>query len=317
MRKYRDLLVGYAPMLATAGVLISDEHFSDFAMGNVVTQAVLFTVLAAIPAYRTGTMSYVDIAWPAGLVVIGLQVPIYATRLGPSAIAVAAVYVAVGLRMSLPGIRYLLRFHRLTGEFGRYRYRKFRWEAEGWQSVRVPMQFEIWLQAMANTSVLAAPALLVTADADQHLHPIQILALLMWAGCWSLESLADRQKRQFAARAERTATCDVGLWRYSRHPNYFFQWLGWVTLALAVTPTLVQLRYTVSATTLATLALALAAACAFMLWTLLELTGIKPAEYFSVRKRPGYADYQRTTSTFVPWPRRHADGQSARQEVPA
>jgi steroid 5-alpha reductase family enzyme len=136
-------------------------------------------------------------------------------------------------------------------------------------------------------------------------------------GCWSLEWLSDRQKRRFAARSERTATCNVGLWRYSRHPNYFFQWLGWVSLATAVTPALLHVARDSSVMAVAALTLALVGACAFMLWTLLELTGIKPAEHFSARKRPGYAEYQRTTRSFVPGPRRGDHRSASREEVHA
>jgi steroid 5-alpha reductase family enzyme len=317
MRKYSHLLASYVPALAIVVALISTGPLSSFAIGNVVAQAVLFTALAAIPAQRTGRMSYVDIAWPAGLVAIGLQVPIFSSHFGPSAIAVAAAYLAIGLRMALPGIAYLVRFHRLNGEFSRYRFRRIQWEADGWRDDRIPMHLEIGVQALANASVLAVPALLVAADADQRLNTVRLAAMVMWAGCWSLEWLADRQKRQFGARAERRATCDVGLWRYSRHPNYFFQWLGWVALALAATPTLIHLARTMPAAEVAVLALALAGASAFMLWTLLVLTGIKPAEHYSVLKRPGYAAYQRVTSTFVPWPPRSFDATAATPKVSA
>jgi steroid 5-alpha reductase family enzyme len=166
------------------------------------------------------------------------------------------------------------------------------------------MQLEILIQALANASVLAVPAVLVAADPVQGLVPIQLAGLLVWAGCWSLEWLADRQKRRFAAGASRTATCDVGLWRYSRHPNYFFQWMGWNALALAGVPSLVRLSHHASVLVTGTLTFGLAGAPAFMLWTLVFLTGIKPAEHFSSQKRPGYAEYQRTTNGFVPGPRR-------------
>jgi steroid 5-alpha reductase family enzyme len=54
-----------------------------------------------------------------------------------------------------------------------------------------------------------------------------------------------------------------------------------------------------------------------MLWTLLELTGIKPAEHFSVQKRPGYVDYQRTTNRFVPGPRHRDETAALAQQVRA
>jgi steroid 5-alpha reductase family enzyme len=288
-------------------VLIATPRVSSFTIGNAVTQAVLFTVAAGIPAYRTAKMSYVDVAWPWGLIAIALGIPVYCLDYGPAGVAMTAAYLAIGLRMGLPGVVYLARFRRLKGEFARYRYQRLRWAAAGWRGERVPMQLEILIQAIANMSVLAVPALLVASDHDQRLRPFQLAALTAWAACWSLEWQADRQKRRFAARGDRTATCDVGLWRYSRHPNYFFQWLGWVAIAFAAVPSLLHLADQLSPVHTAALAIALAGAPAFMLWTLLELTGIKPAEHFSVRKRPSYADYQRTTNRFVPGRRRPLD----------
>jgi steroid 5-alpha reductase family enzyme len=291
-------------MLVVIAVLIATPQCRSFATGNLATQAVLFIVIAAIPAYRTGTMSYVDIAWPWGLVAIGLQVPVCAPALGPAGIAISVVYLAIGLRMGLPGLVHIARFRSLRSEFHRYRYQRIRWATAGWTGERVPMQLEIFLQCLANASVLAVPALLVASDRDQRLASWQLAALAIWAGFWSLEWLADRQKRRFAARADRTGTCAVGLWRYSRHPNYFFQWMGWNVLALAAVASVIRLADVSSAPRSTALALALLAGPAFMLWTLLHLTGITPAEHYSVRKRPGYAEYQRTTNTFVPGPRR-------------
>ena len=305
MRRYHHLVATYLPALGMIAVLIATRRVSSFAIANCVTQTVLFTAVAAIPAYRTTRMSYVDIAWPWGLVAIGLQVPVYATRFGAASAAIATVYLAIGLRMGLPGLVYLARFGRLKGEFARYRYQRLRWAAAGWGGERVPMQLEIFVQAFANMSVLAVPAIIVTADPDQRLELFQVIALVVWLRCWSLEWLADRQKRQFASHAKRAATCQIGLWRYSRHPNYFFQWLGWVALAAAAAPSLVRVAQGGSATHTGTLALALVAAPAFMLWTLVYLTGIRPAEHYSAQKRPGYAEYQRTTNRFVPGPRRH------------
>jgi len=304
MRKYHHLVASYIPALGIVAISIAARPLSSFAIGNLATQAVLFTALAVIPAYRTGRMSYVDIAWPWGLVAIGLQVPVYAPRFGPASAAITAAYLAIGLRMGIPGLVYLARYRGLKGEFARYRYQRIRWAAVGWRGERVPMQLEIFVQALANMSVLAVPALLVAADPDQRLELFQVIALVVWLRSWTLEWLADRQKRQYAAHAKRTATCEVGMWRYSRHPNYFFQWVGWVALAAAAAPALVRLGQVTSATQTWTLALALVAAPAFMLWTLFHLTGIKPAEHYSVQKRPGYGEYQRTTNRFVPGPRR-------------
>lgn len=117
MRKYDHVVASYVPGFGIVAVAIATPHVAGFALGNLLAQAVLFTVVAAVPAYRTGRMSYVDIAWPWGLVAIGLQIPVYASDYGPAAVVLTAAYLAIGLRMGLPGAVYLARHGRLKGEF--------------------------------------------------------------------------------------------------------------------------------------------------------------------------------------------------------
>ena len=111
----------------------------------------------------------------------------------------------------------------------------------------------------------------------------------MWVLAVAGESLADWQLAQFKRNpASRGRTCRAGLWRYSRHPNYFFEWLVWVAFAL----------FAVSSP-LGFLALACPAA---MLYLLLQVTGIPATEAQAVLSRgDDYRNYQATTSMFVPW----------------
>jgi steroid 5-alpha reductase family enzyme len=92
--------------------------------------------------------------------------------------------------------------------------------------------------------------------------------------------------------ANRGHTCRDGLWRYSRHPNYFFEWLHWwayVPLSLGAAGGW--------ATILAPLV---------MLFFLFCVTGIPATEAQALQSRGAdYRQYQRTTSAFFPWfPRR-------------
>jgi|GEM_PF-16870 len=103
------------------------------------------------------------------------------------------------------------------------------------------------------------------------------------------ESLADRQLARFRADpANKGKVCQAGLWNYSRHPNYFFEWLVWV-------------GYAVFALGSPWGWLGLIAP-ALMLHFLLNVTGIPMTEELSLKsKGDAYRDYQRTTSAFVPW----------------
>jgi steroid 5-alpha reductase family enzyme len=122
-----------------------------------------------------------------------------------------------------------------------------------------------------------------------HLSTLEILATGLWAAALAGESTADRQLARFKATpGSNGLTCRDGLWRYSRHPNYFFEWLIWVAYAL----------FALSAPW-GPLALA---SPALMLFLLFRVTGIPATEAQAVRTRgDDYRRYQATTSVFVPW----------------
>lgn len=137
--------------------------------------------------------------------------------------------------------------------------------------------------------VLSAP--FVIASQNTHAGPSVFdgLGLFIWIVGLGGESIADRQLKLFKRRsANKGGVCNEGLWRYSRHPNYFFEWLMWVGYALvAVGGPAWWLAWT---------------APALMLLFVLKLTGIPPTEARALRSRgEAYRAYQRTTSAFVPW----------------
>lgn len=106
---------------------------------------------------------------------------------------------------------------------------------------------------------------------------------------WVFESVADLQKARFADRTRRDGvrrTCDIGLWRYSRHPNYFGQWMQWSSLILLSLPVLIDRwpHHHIVFGLLTVLALA------WISWTtyhmLVHYTGAVPAEHFSRNDAP-------------------------------
>jgi steroid 5-alpha reductase family enzyme len=103
-----------------------------------------------------------------------------------------------------------------------------------------------------------------------------------------IETVADAQLRRFKRTAPRGAVCDVGLWRYSRHPNYFGEslvWWGLFLVACAVPGGWVSVVSPVLIT-----------------WLLLRVSGVTMLEAGLAKTKPGYAEYVRRTSAFVPWP---------------
>jgi steroid 5-alpha reductase family enzyme len=113
--------------------------------------------------------------------------------------------------------------------------------------------------------------------------------VLIWAVAVGGETLADRQLAAWrAAPANDGRTCRSGLWRYSRHPNYFFEWLHWWTY--------IPLAWGSPWWWLTLLGQAL------MLFTLFKVTGIPHTERQALASRgEDYRAYQRSTSVFIPW----------------
>ena len=116
-------------------------------------------------------------------------------------------------------------------------------------------------------------------------------ALILLAGIAG-EALADAQLKAFRGNpANHGRVCDIGLWRWSRHPNYFFEWFGWLAYPVIGLSTDYAWGW---ATLLAPV---------FMYWILVYVTGIPPLEAQMLRSRgERYRDYQSRTSAFFPLP---------------
>ncbi len=112
-----------------------------------------------------------------------------------------------------------------------------------------------------------------------------LVALIALVG----EGVADRQLKRFKSRPENAGkTCREGLWRYSRHPNYFFEWLYWWSFPLFAIS--VDWFWLTLLSPLVMLAL------------ILKVTGIPPTEMQALKRRgDDYRRYQQETSAFVPW----------------
>lgn len=277
-----------------------------FAITNLFVQFAIFVPAACIPAWRTGRMTYVDFAWPAGLAAIGIQTFVFAESLTPLTVIVAACYTIVGGRAAIWAGVVLLKARMVVEELPRYQYQRLRWAEAGHRNERLSIQSEIGMQLSANFAFLAVPAYLATTSTDSGLNALETIAIVAWGVAYALESLADVQKNRFAGNPTNAAqqVCDVGLWRYSRHPNYFFHWTQWLALVVLVVPTAVEFAHQAPAITTIVAETSLLSIVLMMYYTLAYHTGVIPAEYYSLRKRPAYADYQATVNRFFPGPRK-------------
>ncbi|MEM9209561.1 MAG: DUF1295 domain-containing protein [Pseudomonadota bacterium] len=301
--KYVSILV---PFVVGFTVLFFTAPLRDAALFNAIGQCLLFAAVVCLPLYRTGRMAYVDIGWPMGIVIIGFVAMLTLDGNDWRALAVGGVYLLVGGRMGIMALG-LWRRGALRSELPRYAYQRRRWEKAGKTHHRLAAQAEVIAQGAFNASFLAFPAFIIASNPSPAVAALEVVGLVAWLLAFAFETLADRQKaafvRQQKAIGNTEAVCDVGLWAYSRHPNYFGQWMGWNGVLIATLPSWLSLYMTVPVVLWMSLGAGAALVSYFMYNTLVFYSGAVPAEYYSVRKRPAYSDYQKRTSRF--FPKRH------------
>ncbi|QSP95609.1 DUF1295 domain-containing protein [Marinobacter salinisoli] len=282
-------------------VFTGNDTLLSMLLVNAGLQIMLFILVAAVPYLKTGRMSYVDIAWPFGVALIGVLIIVMGDGSLVRRVAVGAVYLLIGLRMGLGAVTMGMK----TGvifqhEFPRYVYRRMMLEQSGSSHIKAHSLAEIMAQGFANASVLALPGFMLAVNASDSVSWWEVAGLCIWLTAYALESTADLQKLRFMAN-NKGGVCNVGLWRFSRHPNYFAEWLVWTGLVVAAVPSWLALADSEATLVWAVMGLGALGASAVMYTTLVYLTGATPAEYYSVRKRPDYARYQQQTNMFFPW----------------
>jgi steroid 5-alpha reductase family enzyme len=244
-------------------------------------------------ARRTGNGGWADVVWSFATGAAGVAyalVPTPGFTLGPRAWLVAILIAGWSLRL---GFHLWRRTANATHEDARYA--EFRRE---WGRSFQPRMF-VFLQIQAAASALLTLAMLAAAHNPAPFPAwSDIAGMVLLAAAVVGEGAADAQLAHYRADAgHKGGVCHIGLWAWSRHPNYFFEWLGWLAYAvIAIGPA--------GARPLNWIALI---GPAFMFVLLRFVSGVPPTETAMARTRgPGFADYQARVSVFIPLPPRAA-----------
>lgn len=295
--------LGYLPFILCFILLTNTNSFKSFSLWNGLIQILLFLFVVCIPAYFTKRMSYVDIAWPWGLVLISFLVLIHGNGYWLRTYCVAGMYFFSGLRMGL-GALILFKKGYLNSELSRYQFQRKRWRKLEYANETISLQYEILIQCFANTTFLALPAIIQVFNPQEHLSLLEVSGYIIWVLFFIMEHLADFQKHKFLKKCffekKKAQVCNVGLWKYSRHPNYFSEWMIWNALILSSLPSLFYLLANEKLLLWIGLLISLIYISRLMYTTLVYYTGAIPSEYYSLKKRPDYKKYQKTTNMFFP-----------------
>lgn len=232
----------------------------------------------------------VDTAWGAGFALIALLGLAFGAGAPERRALVAAMVVAWGARLAI-------HIHRRNrGRVEDYRYRAMR-ERHGERFGRISL-WTVFLLQGALMLVVAAPILAAsTAPEPARLGALDFAGAGVWLAGFLFEAIGDAQLARFKSDpANRGRLMDRGLWRYTRHPNYFGDALLWwgIFLPAAATPG----------------GWASALGPALMTFLLVRVSGVALLEKGLESSKPGWRDYARRTSAFVPWfpRRRESDG---------
>jgi steroid 5-alpha reductase family enzyme len=302
--KIFDRVLGYAPFIICFIILYLSETFNVISSINGLTQLILFIIVVSIPAFITKRMSYVDIGWPWGLVCIGVLVLINGEGYWIRKYIISGMYLIAGLRMGIGAI-ILLKKGYLNKELSRYEYQRLRWKKSGYSNIDISLQYEIMIQCLANVTFLALPAIIQSYNPQDFISPLEIFGYLLWLVFLIIEHLADLQKQSFLRKAflenKKKQVCNIGLWKYSRHPNYFAEWMVWNCLIISSLPSLFYF-YSIEESKIIWIGLlvSLIYISKIMYNTLVYYTGAIPSEYYSKQKRPDYSEIQKKTDMFFP-----------------
>ena len=295
----------FIPFIACWILLFNSNNFQSVALINGIGQLVLFLFVVCIPIWKTGRMSYVDIGWPWGVALIGLITYCQINTITLSKTLVITAYILIGSRMGLGALK-MWSMGLLKKEFPRYEYQKIRWEKSNKTNIGLAMQVEALSQGLANASFLAIPIFLMSVSPSTQLSTLEIIGFTIFVLSIVFETVADYQKLKFLRKMKRqnkkNMVCDIGLWKYTRHPNYFAEWMVWNGLIIASIPSFIALFESEVLWIWILIGIALLYTSRIMYITLVYLTGAVPSEYFSAQKRPSYKAYQQSTNIFFPGP---------------
>ena len=234
---------------------------------------------------RVKNYGFLDVTWTLSIGLLAVIDGLAGSGNLQRRLLLSVVGVAWSLRLGLFVLARVWRHH--PDEDKRYRTLRERW--------RTPGAFLAFFELQAFIALIFSTPFVIAAYAGDY-----DMGLTEWVGLAVAvvgivgEAIADAQAQAFKRRApSRKRILDVGLWHYSRHPNYFFEIVTWIGLAVAV----VGLPFGW-----------LAFACPILIsYFLLRVTGIPLTEKHSIESHGAlYREYQRRTSALIPWPNKAA-----------
>lgn len=239
-------------------------------------------ILVWLWARRIKNAGVVDIFWAFNFTVISVIIYFMADGFEPRKALICGLGALWSIRL---GLYLLMRVgSHLKEEEGRYKQLRQEW------APHPERKFFIFFQAQALSNVfLSAPFFIIAMNKMEHISFVEITGAILMLLSIIGEGVADWQLKRFKSNpANKGKVCQYGLWYYSRHPNYFFQLMIWISVFIFSLSSPWGWISIICPLTIG--------------YLIFKVTGIPMTEEQAIRtKGDAYREYQRTTSAFVPW----------------
>jgi len=231
--------------------------------------------------WRHRDAGIVDVGWAALLGVLALYYGLFGAENAARGLLVAAMGSVWAFRLAI--YLFLNRVYKAKSEDGRYQTMR-----EYFGAWAQPVFF-LFFQIQASWAVLFSLPFLAVALTPGPLGLFDAVGVAIWLIAVGGESVADAQLARWRANpANKGKTCRAGLWRYSRHPNYFFEWVHWFAYVVIAVGTGLWWMTLLGPV--------------LMFLFLFYVTGIPHTERQALKTRgDDYRRYQEETSMFFPW----------------
>lgn len=251
---------------------------------QLVVLGIVTVVMTAfyLISLRIKNAGIVDVVWAASFGIIAVICSVVMHGLMEHSIILLIAVLPWSTRMT---VHLLLRFlHEHPHEDSRYANLR-----KEWGSKTTVLMFLVFLFQGLLIAILSAPFIVVAGNPELKIHLTEWVGVGICIAGTIGEAIADAQLKTFKSNlANKEKVCSTGLWNFSRHPNYFFEFTVWVGLFVLALSSPLGI-YTIYCPLI-------------MLFLLTKMTGIKISEEQSLKKRgEEYRRYQQSTSAFVPW----------------
>jgi steroid 5-alpha reductase family enzyme len=245
----------------------------------IIISVILYMSAWFLYALRIKNNSVADIAWGLGFILVALETLIATGLYLPQQILATTLVIIWGTRLSS---HIYMRNHNKP-EDARYA----AWRQQWGQHVVLRSYLQVFMLQGFILLLISAPIILINTSLTGTITLYTIIGTLVWITGFVFESVADYQLKQFLSDAtNRGKIMKSGLWRYSRHPNYFgetLMWWGIFIIALCLPYGFFTIIGPLTIT-----------------YLLLYVSGV-PLLESKLKDNPEFQQYMRETSVFIPW----------------